>query len=234
MIEGKPITIHAHSFLGRLLLPLLPKDDPPLASLPWESHRGRRLGDCFGFVFMAGMMLVIGLLISGGLGGFMGGPWLFYVMTAAVFMGVATFWNHIWLQFCEASYRQSVRVTATEVVRTRVTITGKVFERIIPIHEYSGIRWERHLRQSRNASGMQQFLNHVVLIHPDRQESIQLYVGRTMQYIPTACQQWSELLKLPYLEPNDLAIDEYELNQTVNEKYRQKPLTARSAGVSTV
>lgn len=236
MIQGKPRTLNitAGSFLGSLLLPLLPKDDPPIVSLPFESKRGRRFSDCFGFIFVGGIMMFVGLFISAVFCTVFGLHSLFYVMSASVFVGVAAYWNHVWPQFLEATYKQSVRVTESEVVRTRVTITGNVYERVIPIQEFSGVRWERHLLGKREVSDMQQFLNYVILIHPDRQESVNLYFGQTMQYIQVACQKWSEALQLPYLEPNELALDEYEMNQKVVEEYVQKAAAGQTAGVSIV
>lgn len=81
---------------------------------------------------------------------------------------------------------------------------------------------------------MKQASNHVVLIHPDRQESINLYAGQTNQYIKVACQLWGEALKLPYLEPNELALAEYEMNQKLIEEYTQKAAAGQTAGASMV
>lgn len=225
MIRGKPIVINGRVGLGKLLAGLIPQELAPLQPhLPYSRKKPRCWGPTivgsfvfpiligFSSIFMLQLIFELGVPVI--------------VPVALTFLVVSlTVYK---LGHCNIS--DIMRLTETEM-----TITSEYVQWIyrrplskdevctIPLSEFLGLRFEVHEDTRTNPNRYIQQLFYVTLVHPERRHSLNMYCSRTTQHIPYVLQEWSKLLPVPILEPNDMAKETVAILASASRN-RDKPI----------
>lgn len=207
MFTGKPIVIHGGVGLGKLLANLIPTEPEPLQpALPYTRKQSRSWGPailaCFIFPLLFGVfgLFLASLALELGIPG--------YVVTMLAFLAVTLGVYKI----AHCNIQDLLRLTETEVTLTSEHVQwiyrrpfSAVEVRTIPLSEFAGLRFEVHEHTREKPSRYTDEAHYLLLVHSKREHSLTLYGSRTTQYIPLMLQEWSKLLPVPVLEPNDLA-----------------------------
>lgn len=207
MFTGKAIVINGGVGLGKLLAAMIPQEIAPLQPhLPYSRKQTRRWGQAilacivfpvlFVFFGAAILQMILGL----------GAPIM--VPVAITFLLVS---------FGIYKLGQHNIYDILNLTETEMTITSEHVQWIyrrplskdevhtIPLSEYLGLRFEVHEVTRTHPSRYIHEFYYVTLVHSERENSLNLYCGSTTQHIPYVLQEWSKLLPVPVLEPNELA-----------------------------
>lgn len=224
MITGKPIVINGRVGLGKLLASIIPNETAPLQPhVPYTRKESRNWGPtivgCFVFPILIGLSGVFMLQLTLGLGLPVAVPiaLTFLIVSLAIYkLGHCNFYDIMGLKETE----MTITTEYVQWIYRRPLSKDEV--RTIPLSEYLGLRFEVHEEFRAYPNHYNQQLFYVTLVHPVRQHSLNMYCGRTTQHIPYVLQEWSKLLPVPVLEPNDMAKETVEILVKASQN-RDKP-----------
>lgn len=207
MFTGKPIVINGGVGLGKLLANFIPQEPAPLQPvLPYTRKESRSWGPTIVACFLVPILFGVSGLFMLSLALELGIP--SYVVTMLAFLAVTLGVYKI----AHCNIQDLLRLTETEVTITAEHVQWiyrRPFSateiRTIPLSEFAGLRFEVHEHTRQEPSRYTYEAHYLLLVHPKREHSVTLYGGATTQYIPFMLQEWSKLLTVPVLEPNDLA-----------------------------
>ena len=222
MFRDKPIVINGGWGFGKILADLVPKDPrPQTPQLPFQKKKPRSWVGALAICSVGSAVLC--LLVLPLLG----------VFIQALPVPVTAILTFLFVSFLAyklptLNIQDEIQLTEKELTITdqhvqwisRRPFTG-VETRTVPLSEYEGIRFEVHEVTVTQPNRFIHELYYVILVHPERDLSVNLYCGRTSQHILYMLKEWEKLLSLPILEPNQLAKERIEILSDA-ESYREE------------
>lgn len=207
MFKGKPIVLSGNGLVGEVLSGLLPQDPQPEFRLPLVIEKKREWGVWVELLLVAAAVALFGAIGLGAMVSLLKLPTVgFPIGLGLIFIA---FDVHVWMQrdrIMTAMKHQRMTLTADQTLWETQGFRGTPQRREVPLRDYEGIRYHCHeIVTYRGDSRYNREIHSVILQHREPELCVQLYAGETTRYIDVACRQWSELLDLPILEPNDLA-----------------------------
>lgn len=207
MITGKPIVINGGVGLGKLLAAIVPQEIEPLQPhLPYTRKQARCWGPtivgCIVFPVLIGLsgVFMLQLVLSLGVPVIVPAALVFLIVSVGIYkLGHCNIYDSMRLTEIECT------ITAEHVEWIYRRPLSKDEVRTIPLPEYLGLRFEVHEVSRSQPNRYTYEIYAVMLVHPERQNSLNIYSGPSSQHIPFVLREWSKLLPLPVLEPNELA-----------------------------
>lgn len=207
MFKGKPIVLSGNGVMGEVLSGLLPQDPQPEFRLPLVIEQKRDWGVWFELLLVATAVALFGAIGVGAIVSLLKLPTVcFPIGLGLIFIA---FDVYVWTQrdkITTAMKHQCMTLTTDQTLWETRGLRGGPQRRQVPLRDYEGIRHHcQEIVTYRGESRYHREIHSVVLQHREPDLCVQLYAGETTRYIDDTCRQWSQLLDLPILEPNDLA-----------------------------
>ena len=223
MFTGKPFIIDGSSGFGKLLVNLIPQEPTPNPpQLPFVIHHKRSWGDFVAIILL--MPVLLYLVLTGCR--FIAEEWQF--SDAMLQVSVIISYTFLACIFWSLIPKIAESLTAVEITLEQEKVTWKQtkpFTRhaevtTISLQEYAGIRHEAREVRANNHNNYVHEVHYVMLVHSDPARNMQLFAALTTKYIPMFCKEWSQLLNLSIVEPNELARQRMqELREFIAKKH---------------
>ena len=206
MFKGKPIVLSGNGLMGEVLSGLLPQDPQPEYRLPLVIEQKRDWGVWLELLLVAAAVALFGTIGVGAMVSLLKLPTVcFPIGLGLIFIA---FDVYVWTQrdkITTAMKHQRMTLTTDQTLWETRGFRGGPQRRQVSLRDYEGIRYHcREIVTYRGDSRYNREIHSVILQHLEPELCVQLYAGETTRYIDDACRQWSQLLDLPTLEPNDL------------------------------
>jgi len=230
MFTGKPFIIDGNSGLGKCLVDLIPQEPTPRPpQLPFVIHHKRTWGDFIAVILI--MPLLLYLMLTGCR--YLAEGW--QLSEAMLQVSVIISYTFLACFFWSLIPKIVESLNAVEITLDKEKVTWKQTKPLtrhaevttISLPEYAGIRHEAREVRANNRNHYMREIHYVMLVHNDPARNMQLFAAFTTKYIPMFCKEWSQLLNLPIVEPNELARQRMqELREIIAKKHsRQKAPT---------